>query len=105
MAIWVRVASVDDLKDQNPFLAVLHHREIALYRAKDRYYATDDLCSHAEASLSEGDLKGYVIHCPRHGGQFDIRTGEAKHFPAYAPIQTYPVKTDGSEIFIELEEE
>lgn len=105
MAKWVRVASVEELKEQNPLLVVLDNEDVALYRVKDQYFATDDLCSHAEASLAEGDLKGYLIHCPRHGGQFDVRTGEAKHFPAYAPIRTYPVKVDGHDIFIDTERE
>jgi len=105
LAKWVRVASVDELKQQNPLLVVLDDEDIALYRVKDQYFATDDLCSHAEASLSEGDLKGFLIHCPRHGGQFDVRTGAARHFPAYTPIRTFPVKAEGNEIFIEIEQD
>ena len=96
---------MEELKQHNPLLVVVNNEDIALYRAKNQLYATDDLCSHAEASLSEGDLKGYVIHCPRHGGQFDVRTGEARHFPATSPIRTYPVKTEGNEIFIEIEKD
>ncbi len=105
MAKWVRVASVDELKEHNPLLVTVDDEDVALYRVKDQYYATDDLCSHAEASLSEGDLKGFVIHCPRHGGQFDVRSGEARHFPAHAPLRVYHVKTEGPDIFVEIEQD
>ncbi|AUW93495.1 MAG: non-heme iron oxygenase ferredoxin subunit [Sulfobacillus thermosulfidooxidans] len=103
MAQWVRVASVNDIVAGEPFLVPMEDDDIALYQVNGEYFATDDLCSHAEASLCEGDLVGYIIHCPRHGGQFDVRTGEAKHFPAYAPIRTYPVKVEGSDLFIDIE--
>lgn len=103
MGKWVRVASVEEILPRQPFLVAMEDDDIALYWINGEYYATDDLCSHAEASLVEGDLEGYTIHCPRHGGQFDVRTGEARHFPAYAPIRTFPVKQEGQDIFIEID--
>jgi 3-phenylpropionate/trans-cinnamate dioxygenase ferredoxin subunit len=101
--MWVRVASTDEVLPDQPFFVALEDDDIALYLVGGEYYATDDLCSHAEASLAEGDLNGFIIHCPRHGGQFDIRTGQATHFPAYAPIRRFPVRVDGRDIYIEIE--
>ena len=70
------------------------------------FLAVDDICSHAEASLSEGevDVDMETIECPRHGSTFDLRTGQPKTLPATLPIVTFPVKVDGDRIMIELED-
>ncbi|MDA8195346.1 MAG: non-heme iron oxygenase ferredoxin subunit [Thermaerobacter sp.] len=100
---WTRAAALAELTDGCPLLAIVGDEEVALYRVNGAVYATDDLCSHAEASLAEGDLRGYIIECPRHGGAFDIRTGEPKHFPAFSPIRTFPVKIEEGSIWIDTE--
>ncbi len=97
---WVRVAQVGDIDATVPFLVELNDRAIALYRVGDVVYATDDTCSHAEASLCEGAYRGYVVTCPRHGGQFDIRTGRAVKMPAIAPIDVFPVRVEGSDVLL-----
>lgn len=102
MADWKRVAAASQVLEGTPVLVVVEGDDIALFRVKDDIFATDDLCTHAEASLVEGDQEGYIITCPRHGGQFDIRTGAPKHFPVFSPIRTYPVRVDGDDVFIEL---
>ncbi|MCY0881189.1 MAG: non-heme iron oxygenase ferredoxin subunit [Firmicutes bacterium] len=101
----MRVASLEDIQEGRPFLVTLEDYDIALYKVKDSFFATDDLCSHAEASLCEGEQRGFTIECPRHGGSFDIRSGKATHFPAFSPIQTYPVKVEDGALFIELDDD
>jgi nitrite reductase/ring-hydroxylating ferredoxin subunit len=76
---------------------------IAVYRADNLYYATDDTCSHGAASLSEGFIEGFEIVCPFHSGSFDVRTGEAVAYPACEPIRSYPVTEDGDVLVIELD--
>lgn len=100
---WQRAAADSDLVYGRPLLVILNDEEIALYRVNDEIFATEDLCSHAEASLSEGEQRDYIIECPRHGGTFDIRTGKAKHFPAFSPIRTFPVKIEDGSIWIDVE--
>ena len=70
------------------------------------FLAVDDVCSHAEASLSEGevDLDDETIECPRHGSVFDLRSGKPKALPATLPVLTFPVKVEGDVIMIELED-
>ncbi|SRR6266542_3305709 len=70
------------------------------------FLAVDDICSHAEASLSEGevDVDDETIECPRHGSVFDLRTGKPRSLPATLPIVTFPVKVEGDKILIELED-
>ena len=75
---------------------------IALYNVDGRFYATDDECSHAEASLSDGWLEDNEITCPLHGAVFDVTTGEPLSLPATRPIRTYPVRTEGDDIYVEV---
>ena len=79
---------------------VVEGREIALYRIGGQFFATDDTCTHAFGSLSEGYVEGEEIECPLHGGRFDIRTGEATCPPATEALATYEVRVDGEDILI-----
>ncbi len=72
------------------------HPPIALYNVDGSFFATDDLCTHGEASLSEGDIDGDEIICPFHLGAFDIRSGEASKAPCNIAVRTYAVHVDGN---------
>lgn len=76
---------------------------IALYNVDGAIYATDDICSHAEASLSDGWLEDYEITCPLHGAVFDVTTGKPLSLPATKPVRTFPVRLDGDDIYIDME--
>lgn len=69
-------------------------RVIAIYRQEGKFFATQDRCSHALASLSEGWLEGFEVFCPVHEARFDIRTGKALCFPATEPIEAYDLTVD-----------
>jgi len=77
---------------------------IAIYRLSDGYYATEDTCSHAQASLAAGDvdLDDCTIECPYHGSLFDIRTGRVLSLPASRPLKTYVVTVVDDEVFVEV---
>ena len=75
---------------------------IAIYRLADGFYATDDVCTHGAAFLSEGDIEGTEIYCPFHAGAFDITSGEPTAAPCVIPLQTYPVNVEGDEVFVTL---
>lgn len=72
---------------------------IAVYRIGGRYYATDDCCTHACASLSEGYLRGDIIECPLHGGAFHVPTGSPTNLPCVVPLRTYSIRIIDNEIF------
>jgi nitrite reductase/ring-hydroxylating ferredoxin subunit len=76
---------------------------VALYRVGNRLYAAADVCPHAGARLSEGELEGTVITCPRHGSRFDIATGERLRGPADEPIPTHPVVVEDGVAFMEID--
>ncbi|MDZ4753517.1 MAG: non-heme iron oxygenase ferredoxin subunit [Phycisphaerae bacterium] len=75
---------------------------VAVYNLDGAYYATDNLCTHGEASLAEGVVEGDNIMCPFHGGTFDIRTGEPTAPPCVMPLRTYPVTVEDGQLFAEM---
>jgi 3-phenylpropionate/trans-cinnamate dioxygenase ferredoxin component len=81
-------------------------RRVAVFRAEDVLYAIDDTCSHAEASLSEGefDADELCIECPLHGAIFDVRTGVPRTLPAFEPVASYRVFAEGEAVFLEYPE-
>jgi nitrite reductase/ring-hydroxylating ferredoxin subunit len=78
---------------------------IAIYRLNNGFYATEDTCSHAQSSLSAGDidLDECTVECPYHASLFDIRTGFALSLPASKPVKTFPVTIAGDEVFVQVE--
>ena len=99
---WHRVAKTDEVLDDEPKAVQVGNDYIALYRLEDKFYATDDICTHEFASLAEGFVDGDCIECPLHAGKFHIPTGQAMTAPVTEDIRTYPVKVEGGEIFVNL---
>ena len=104
MSEYVRVASVDDIPENEVRAFEYDGRRIAIYHCGESFYATTDICSHAYAELSEGylDSDDCTIECPLHGSRFDIRSGAVLTLPAYEPIAAYPVRVDGQDVLVEL---
>jgi nitrite reductase/ring-hydroxylating ferredoxin subunit len=76
---------------------------IAVYNLGGKFYATDDTCTHGEASLAEGVVDGCNIVCPFHGGTFDIRTGEATGPPCIVGLRSYPVIVENDALYVEIQ--
>ena len=73
-------------------------KSIALYNIDSEIFATDNICTHAFATLSEGWLDGDCIECPLHAGRFEVRTGKALGPPVDEDIAVYPVRVVGNDI-------
>ena len=75
------------------------HR-VAVVRIADDFYAVGDTCSHADFSLSEGDVwpDELEIECPKHGSTFSLRTGEPQSLPATTPVPVYDIVVDGEDV-------
>ncbi|OFW81136.1 MAG: (2Fe-2S)-binding protein [Alicyclobacillus sp. RIFOXYA1_FULL_53_8] len=99
---WTRIASVDELSVGAMKQVTVEDEDIALYHLEDGFYATSDACSHASQPLSKGSLTGHVVACPKHGGKFDIHTGQAVAFPCVIPIQVYQVEVRGTEVWLDF---
>lgn len=85
-------------------VAVEGIERIAVFRVEGGYYVTQDMCSHARASLTKGWVEGFEVCCPVHDGRFDIRTGAALCFPATDPIKAFPSQVRNGEIWADLSE-
>jgi nitrite reductase/ring-hydroxylating ferredoxin subunit len=94
------VAKTSDLDDGEARQVVIGGREIAIYNLKGAYFATDDICTHAYASLADGYIEGERVECPLHGGCFEIKTGKAVTAPCTEDLKVYPVKIDGGNILV-----
>jgi 3-phenylpropionate/trans-cinnamate dioxygenase ferredoxin component len=77
---------------------------VAIVRSDDGdFYAIDDLCTHGEVSLAEGEVDGCFVECWAHGSRFDVRTGEPDELPAITPVKTYPVRVDGERVLVDVD--
>ena len=99
---WVAVASVTALAEGDVIGVKVGDQLIALYNVAGRIYATDNVCSHAFAMLSDGWLDGSEIECPLHAGRFDVTTGKGLGPPIPSDIKTYATRILGDIIEINL---
>lgn len=103
---FVRVCSTSDLPEVGAVPARIGAQTIAVVRdSAGDIHAIDDTCSHANVSLSEGDVEDGEIECWLHGSRFDLRSGRPTGLPATAPIAVYPVKIDGDDVFVSVTKE
>lgn len=100
----VEVTELDKLPRERGVRVTVGDRRIAMFRVDDEVYAIGDRCSHAEASLAEGERWDYDIECPRHGSEFDLRTGEPGALPATEPVPVYEVSVEDGTVYLELED-
>jgi 3-phenylpropionate/trans-cinnamate dioxygenase ferredoxin subunit len=100
--MWLEVVKEDEMIDGVGVRVEAGNERIALFRDGDRLYAIGDRCSHAEASLSEGEVFDGEVECPRHGAVFDLATGAAKSLPATRPVPTYGVRARDGIVEIEV---
>lgn len=100
----VRVCALSDIPAGSSRRFDVGAHRIALVRIGDDVYAIGDTCSHADASLSEGDVDeqdGY-IECHLHGAVFDVRTGAPLSLPATRPVPTYQVHIEGTDVYVAI---
>jgi len=93
---------LSNLVSGKPVLLEKNGVSICVTRVADEVFAINDVCSHSDASLSEGDVTDYKIECWLHGAEFDLRTGQAITLPANMPVAVYAVKVDGDSVTIEI---
>jgi 3-phenylpropionate/trans-cinnamate dioxygenase ferredoxin subunit len=98
---FVHVCDIEDLAVGTPALADVGGMRIAMVRTGVReVHAVADTCSHANVSLSEGDVDGCTLECWLHGSRFDLLTGNPSGPPATVPIPVYEVLLDGDAVFV-----
>ena len=101
MAHFVKVATTDELEDQQTKLVEVEGQKIALFRVDGTFYALSDTCTHRGGPLSEGTVEGAEVTCPWHGAKFDIRSGAVVEPPAPQAVKSYPVRVTGADVEVE----
>lgn len=94
------VAAAGDLPAGTMKCVAIGGRRLLLANVEGRFCATDDTCTHEDASLSTGVLKGSLVRCPLHGSRFDVCTGEVLEEPAELDLRTYPVKVEDGRVLV-----
>jgi nitrite reductase/ring-hydroxylating ferredoxin subunit len=103
MGDWVRVAAKSDVAEGACPGVRVGDKDVALYHLPGgEFHATDNVCSHEFALLSDGWLENGCIECPLHAAQFDVRTGKALSAPADEDIAVYPLKVEGDDLLVQL---
>lgn len=91
----VDVCSVADIPAGAALRVMVGDQPVALAWCDGRIRGVLDICSHADVSLSEGEVDDCSIECWLHGSRFDLRTGEALSLPATAPVPVFDVALSG----------
>lgn len=100
MSEWVDVAAVTDFLPGSCRQVEVDGVAIAVFNVDGRYYAIEDVCSHEAETLSNGQLTGLEITCPRHAARFSLVTGEALSPPAYEPIAIFPTRLEDGRVLV-----
>ncbi len=98
----ITVAKTSDVKPGQMKSFDVNGKRILVANWEGTYFATEDVCTHDNGTLSDGELIDGEIECPRHGGRFDVRTGAVAALPPMFPIKTYPVHIEGDQILVDL---
>jgi nitrite reductase/ring-hydroxylating ferredoxin subunit len=103
MSNFIAVAKTTDLKPGQMKSYPIGGKRVLIANWEGTFFATQDLCTHDNGTLSDGELVDGEIECPRHGGRFNLATGAVAALPPMFPIKTFPVKTEGDDILVEVE--
>jgi 3-phenylpropionate/trans-cinnamate dioxygenase ferredoxin component len=100
LAGYVRACALADVPQEGAIGVEVLDTPVAIIRAGGEIFALHDVCSHEEVPLSEGDIYDTTVECWLHGSCFDLRTGDPTGPPATRPVATYPVRTDGDDVYV-----
>ena len=101
MSVEVRIAQAGAFGPGESRLLEYGAYRVAVFNVSGTVFAIDDRCPHREGPLSEGYLDGFLITCPWHGWQYDVRDGRCDTFSSKS-VATYPVRVDEEGVFVTL---
>ena len=104
-ATFVRACALADVPGSGTLGVELNGEPVAVVKVGGEIYAIRDVCSHAEVPLSEGEVYDHTIECWLHGSCFDLRTGKPTGMPATEPVPVYPVKIEGDDVLVAIDQE
>ena len=99
------IAPASELPNGERLFVDLGDKPIVIFNLAGQYFAIGDVCSHDDGPLGDGVISGQNIVCPRHGAEFDLRSGKAVAMPAVIDIPSYPVQVRNGVIFVGIPKE
>ena len=99
------VCTIEELPEGTRKIVAVDGIEIGVFNCGGELLAIEDRCSHDDGPLAEGvlDESTCTVECPRHGSLFDLRSGRPKTLPAFAPVETFPVRAEDGQIKLEVD--
>jgi nitrite reductase/ring-hydroxylating ferredoxin subunit len=97
---FIKVATLGEIKPGKMKCVQVGGRRVLLANVGGTVYATDDRCTHEDASLSSGSLHGEYVKCPLHNSRFNVCTGQVMEDPATENLATHPVQINGDDILV-----
>jgi 3-phenylpropionate/trans-cinnamate dioxygenase ferredoxin subunit len=100
-----RLCTVDEVPVNSSRRFVFGRTAVCLVRIDDDFYAIGDRCTHADISLSEGEVypDEREIECWKHGSTFSLVTGEPQSLPATRPVPVFSVEVRDGDVWVKLE--
>lgn len=99
----IRVGRVDDIKEGKMIHFEHNDKDILITNIDGKFYAMDNVCTHAGASLHEGKLDGNNVTCPWHGAVWDLTTGKLVKFPVkLRSLECYNVRAEDNTVYIDI---
>ncbi len=89
---FLEIAPVSELPNGERMFVDIGDTPIVIFNIAGQLFAIGDVCTHDDGPLGDGDIEGFNIICPRHGAEFDVRTGKVVSMPAVVDIPAYPVR-------------
>ncbi len=86
------IAPASELPNGERLFVDIGDKPVVIFNIAGQFFAIGDVCTHDGGPLGDGDIEGDHIVCPRHGGEFEIRTGKAVQLPVVVDIPAYPVR-------------
>ena len=89
---FVEIAPASELPNGERLFVEVADRPLVIFNIAGQYFAIGDVCTHDDGPLGDGEIEGFNIVCPRHGAEFDVRTGKVMQMPAVVDIPAYPIR-------------
>ena len=97
----IKLINVNDIKNDDMLQVSINGENYLVAKINDRFFVTSDMCTHEDAELTMGCLKGTTVKCPLHGSYFDLTSGLALNDPAEDPISVYKTIIENNHLYID----
>lgn len=99
---FVTVAKTEDIGTGELVSFDVSGTRVSIANVAGTFYAFDDVCTHRQCSLSEGELDGRAVTCPCHGSRFDVTSGAVLNPPAVDAVKIYPIRVENAVISVQV---